>query len=91
MEETKTQNSSTQSNLGQAKNQGMSPNVLIAPLNDEIKQILNDVILEYKKSGCITTNQLFDKLEKQDTSAVELEEIYKVFDLIRGLIKLLKI
>ncbi len=81
MEETKTQNQLNQKEQGKINAVSMSPNVMIAPLSDEVKQILNDVILEYKKSGCITTNQLFDKLEKQEASAIELEEIYKVFDL----------
>ena len=59
----------------------VSPNVEASNLTDALKQLIDDVVLEFKKSGSITTNQLFDKLEKQETSPVELEEIYRIFDL----------
>lgn len=49
-------------------------------LSPELLSIVTDLILEFKKSGSITTTQLFDKLEKQQASPVELEEIYKLFD-----------
>ncbi len=49
-------------------------------LNPELAKIVNDLVLEFKKSGSITTTQLFDKLEKQQASPAELEEIYKIFD-----------
>lgn len=49
-------------------------------LSTEILTVITDVILEYKKSGSITTSQLFDKLEKQQTTPAELEEIYKIFE-----------
>ncbi|MBQ8426369.1 MAG: RNA polymerase sigma factor RpoD [Clostridia bacterium] len=49
-------------------------------LNPELLSVVSDLILEFKKSGSITTTQLFDKLEKQQASPAELEEIYKLFD-----------
>ena len=49
-------------------------------LSQELYQIVSNLVLEYKKSGSITTSQLFDKLEKYQASPVELEEIYKMFD-----------
>ncbi len=49
-------------------------------LTPELNALVTDIISEYKKSGSITTGQLFDRLDKVQTSAVELEEIYKMFD-----------
>ncbi len=49
-------------------------------LSPELLTLVYDVILEFKKSGSITTSQLFDKLEKIPTTPAELEEIYKIFD-----------
>ena len=49
-------------------------------LSPELTALVYDVILEYKKSGSITTSQLFDKIEKYPTTPAELEEIYKIFD-----------
>ena len=49
-------------------------------LNPELQRVVSDLILEFKKSGSITTTQLFDKLEKQQATPLELEEIYKMFD-----------
>ena len=49
-------------------------------LSPELLSVVSDIILEFKKSGSITTTQLFDKLEKYQASPVELEEIYKLFD-----------
>ncbi len=49
-------------------------------LSPELLSIVTDLILEFKKSGSITTTQLFDKLEKLQASPAELEEIYKLFD-----------
>ena len=46
----------------------------------ELTEIVNGIITEYKKSGSITTTQLFDKLEKFQTTPAQLEEIYKMFD-----------
>lgn len=54
----------------------------VAPvvLGDAIKTLVEDIILEYKKSGSITTTQLFDKLDKFSATPVELEEIYRIFE-----------
>lgn len=49
-------------------------------LTDVQKQAIADVILEYKKTGSITTAQLLDKLDGKDFSAVELEEAYRLLD-----------
>ena len=34
------------------------------PLTEVLQTLVNDIILEYKKSGSITMTQLFDKLDK---------------------------
>lgn len=47
---------------------------------ETIVQIVGDIILEYKGKGSITSEALFDKLEKVQASPAELEEIYKMFD-----------
>ena len=49
-------------------------------LSDELINIVSEVISEFKKSGSITTTQLFDRLEKYHTTSMQLEEIYKIFD-----------
>jgi len=49
-------------------------------LSNELKTVVADIILEFKKSGSITTAQLLDKLEKYQASPEELEEIYRIFD-----------
>ncbi len=49
-------------------------------LSIELLTAVSNIILEYKKSGSITTSQLFDKLEKQQASPAELEEVYKIFE-----------
>ena len=49
----------------------MSPELLVA---------VADIILEFKKSGSIKMSQLFDRLEKFETTPTQLEEIYKMFD-----------
>ncbi len=46
----------------------------------ELMQVVSDIILEYKKRGSITTEALFDKLEKCQATPLELEEVYKAFD-----------
>ncbi len=46
-------------------------------LPDDLKMLVSDIVVECKKSGSITTNRLFDKLEKHEASPEELEEIYK--------------
>ncbi len=50
------------------------------PLSAELMQVVADIIIDFKKSGSITTVQLFDRLEKQQASPTELEEIYKMFE-----------
>ncbi len=45
-------------------------------LNNAVKQIIVDA----KKSGEITSDALFDKLEKLDVTPQEMEEIYKMLD-----------
>ncbi len=49
-------------------------------LTEELKTVISDLILEYKKAGSITTAQLLDKLDKQQTTPSQLEEIYRIFD-----------
>ena len=49
-------------------------------LSPELLTIVADIIIEYKKSGSITTSQLFDKLEKIPTTPMELEQIYNMFE-----------
>ena len=61
----------------QTQEQAQSAN---GELNPELARVVGDLVLEFKKSGSITTTQLFDKLEKQQASPAELEEIYKIFD-----------
>ncbi|MBO5928064.1 MAG: RNA polymerase sigma factor RpoD [Clostridia bacterium] len=45
-----------------------------------LMQVVGDVILEYRKRGSITTDALFDKLEKYQATPNELEEIYTLFE-----------
>ncbi len=45
-----------------------------------LTDVVTDIILEYKKRGSITTDALFDKLEKYQASPTELEDIYKTLD-----------
>ena len=49
-------------------------------LSEELKSVVNDVVLEHKKSGSITTAKLFDRLEKLEASPEEIEEIYKLLE-----------
>ena len=51
-----------------------------APLSGELLKLVSDIILEYKTSGTITTAQLFDKLDKQQTTPYQLEEIYGMIE-----------
>lgn len=50
-------------------------------LSQELLTVVGDIILEYKKSGSITTTQLFDKLEKLQASPEDLEQIYAMFEI----------
>ncbi|MBQ9103796.1 MAG: RNA polymerase sigma factor RpoD [Clostridia bacterium] len=47
---------------------------------EKLNEVVQDIIIEYKKRGSITTDALYDKLEKYEASPMELEEIYKTFD-----------
>ncbi len=51
-----------------------------AGLEGELLNIVADVIIEFKKSGSITSSQLFDKLDKQPTTPSQLEEIYHMLE-----------
>ena len=58
----------------------LNEGVIEQGLTDDLKSVVDEVILAYKKSGSITNNQLFDKLEKYQASAEQLEEIYKLIE-----------
>lgn len=47
---------------------------------EELFVIVGDILLEYKSRTSITTDALFDKLEKFQPTPFELEEVYKLFD-----------
>lgn len=49
-------------------------------LTDEVKAVTDNIILEYKGSGSVTTTQLFDKFDKLEVSPDALEEIYNLLD-----------
>ena len=49
-------------------------------LSEELSGVVTEIIADYRKSGSITTTQLFDRLEKYQASPAQLEEIYKMFD-----------
>ncbi|MBE7086812.1 MAG: RNA polymerase sigma factor RpoD [Clostridiales bacterium] len=56
-----------------------------AEISDEahanlLNDVIVDVILEFKKSGSISTDVLFDKLEKVQATPSELENIYKTIE-----------
>ena len=53
---------------------------LVNGLNPELNSVVVETINEFKKSGSITTSQLFDRLEKFQSTPQELEEVYKLFD-----------
>ncbi len=55
-------------------------NVLDDGLTPELTAYTMEIVSEFKKSGSITTSQLFDRLDKIQTTATQLEEIYKIFD-----------
>ncbi len=81
----KTQTKTVEESVAQEISQEVVTAQKSAPQNGEILSpelltLVYDVILEFKKSGSITTSQLFDKLEKIPTTPAELEEIYKIFD-----------
>ena len=49
-------------------------------LTPELLSVLADIIIDYKKSGAIKTQDLYDRLEKHQVTAGQLEEIYKLFE-----------
>ncbi len=50
-------------------------------LSDTIKAIVDGLVAEHKKSGSMSTSKLFDRLEKEEVSPEEFEEIYRVFEI----------
>ena len=56
----------------------------VEELNSEHREVLlavvGDIIVEFKKRGSITTDMLFDRLEKYQATPSELEEIYGIFE-----------
>ncbi len=49
-------------------------------LTEEVKMVTDNIVLEYKSSGQITTTQLFDKFDKMEVSPDALEEIYHILE-----------
>lgn len=47
---------------------------------EQINKIVGDIIIEYKKSGSITTDALFGKLDSCQANPNELDEIYKTLE-----------
>ncbi len=47
-------------------------------LNETLKTITEQLVKDFKRIGTMTTTQLFDRLEKEQVSPVELEEMYKI-------------
>ena len=45
-----------------------------------VAKVSKEIIAEYKSKGSIKEEALFDKIDKLDVSAMELEEIYKELD-----------
>ncbi len=54
--------------------------VFDATLTPELLELVADVVSEFKKSGSITMNQLFDKIDKQQVNPAQIEEIYRLFE-----------
>ncbi len=55
-------------------------NVGAVVLSDALKEVVAEVIADHKKSGSITTEQLYDRLDKFHATPAELEGIYKIFE-----------
>lgn len=49
-------------------------------LSEELMNATSDIILEYKKSGSITTAQLLDKLERFHATPEDIEDVYKLLE-----------
>ena len=45
--------------------------------DQKLSEIINVIITNYKMKGCISSNQLFDILEKYDITPNQLDEVYK--------------
>ena len=45
-----------------------------------LTQVAGDIIIEYKNRGSISTDALFDRLEKYQASPSELENVYKMIE-----------
>ena len=58
----------------------LTPEEELAIRTATINKITAEVIAEYKKRVTITTEALFEKFEKCEITANELEEVYKAFD-----------
>ncbi len=50
-------------------------------MSEELTSVVTDILVEFKKSGSITSSQLFDRLEKYQVTPDELEQVYKTFDI----------
>ena len=49
-------------------------------LTPELLDVVADVIMESKKSGCIKSSVLLERFDKFQASAAQFEEIYKMLD-----------
>ena len=49
-------------------------------LSPELLDVVADVIIESKKSGCIKSSALLERVEKFQLTAMQFEEIYKMLD-----------
>ncbi len=49
-------------------------------LSERLTTLVGDIVLEFKKSGSITTSQLLDKLERFDAGPNEIEEVYRILE-----------
>ncbi len=49
-------------------------------LRDELMQAVGDVVIEYKKKGNVSTDELYDKLGKLEPTASELDDVYKLVE-----------
>ena len=52
----------------------------ISTLRQDLLDAVNDVVLEYKKKGNISSDELFEKLAKFEPSAGEMDDIHKYFE-----------
>ncbi len=54
-----------------------SGNLILRP---NLLALVKEIVAEFKPTGMITTTQLLDKLDKEQTTPDELEEIYRTFE-----------